>query len=127
MALTEKRFKIYGKDDSPESFVRFVPDILKKAELIFNKDVGSKVSSVQISNSEIEGSFIAYDIEKVDGSLINNSLVSNVLSLKNSVLDSEDIKFDKFTELDGYNSAAKTMVDKPKIEIGKITNELEIL
>jgi hypothetical protein len=101
--------------------------ILKKAELIFNKDVGSKVSSVQISNSEIEGTFVAYDIEKVDSSLVNNSLVANVLSLKNSVLDSDEIRFDKITELDGYNSAAKTMVDKPKIEIGKITNELEIL
>lgn len=101
--------------------------ILKKAELIFNKDVGLKVSSVQISNSEIEGTFVAYDIEKVDGSFINNCLVSNVLSLNNSVIDSEDIKFDKITELDGYDSAAKTMVDKPKIEIGKVTNELEIL
>ena len=101
--------------------------ILKKAELIFNKDVGSKVSSVQISNSEIEGTFVAYDIEKVDGSLVNNSLVANVLSLKNSVLDSDEIRSDKITELDGYNSAAKAIVDKPKIEIGKITNELEIL
>ena len=101
--------------------------ILKKAELIFNKDVGSKVSSVQISNSEIEGTFVAYDIEKVDSSLVNNSLVANVLSLKNSVLDSDEIRFDKITKLDGYNSAAKTMVDKPKIEIGKVTNELEIL
>lgn len=101
--------------------------ILKKAELIFNKDVGSKVSSVQISNSEIEGTFVAYDIEKVDGSLVNNSLVANVLSLKNSVLDSDEIRSDKIIELDGYNSAAKTIVDKPKIEIGKVTNELEIL
>lgn len=101
--------------------------ILKKAELIFNKDVGSRVSSVQISNSEIEGTFVAYDIEKVDSSLVNNSLVANVLSLKNSVLDSEDIKFDKITELDGYNSAAKIIVDKPKKEIGKVTNELEVL
>jgi hypothetical protein len=101
--------------------------ILKKAELIFNKDVGSKVSSVQISNSEIEGTFVAYDIEKVDGSIINNSLVANILSLKNSVLDSDEIRPDKIIELDGYNSATKTMVDKPKIEIGKITNELEIL
>ena len=101
--------------------------ILKKAELIFNKDVGSKVSFVQISNSEIEGTFVAYDIEKVDGSLINNSLVSNVLSLKNSVLDSDEIRSDKITELDGYNSAAKTIVDKPKKEIGKVINELDIL
>lgn len=101
--------------------------ILKKAELIFNKDVGSKVSSVQISNSEIEGTFVAYDIEKVDGSLINNSLVANVLSLKNSVLDSDEIRPDKITELDGYNSAAKTIVDKPKKEIGKVINELDIL
>ena len=101
--------------------------ILKKAELIFNKDVGSKVSSVQISNSEIEGTFVAYDIEKVDGSLVNDSLVANVLSLKNSVLDSDEIRSDKIIELDGYNSAAKTIVNKPKIEIGKITNELEIL
>lgn len=101
--------------------------ILKKAELIFNKDVGSKVSSVQISNSEIEGTFVAYDIEKVDGSLVNNSLVANVLSLKNSVLDSDEIRSDKIIELDDYNSTAKTMVDKPKIEIGKVTNELEIL
>lgn len=101
--------------------------ILKKAELIFNKDVGSKVLSVQISNSEIEGTFVAYDIEKVDGSLVNDSLVANVLSLKNSVLDSDEIRSDKIIELDGYNSAAKTIVDKPKIEIGKVTNELEIL
>lgn len=101
--------------------------ILKKAELIFNKDVGSKVSSVQISNSEIEGTFVAYDIEKVDGSLINNCLVANVLSLKNSVLDSDEIRSDKITELDGYNSAAKTIVDKPKKEIGKVINELDIL
>lgn len=101
--------------------------ILKKAELIFNKDVGSKVSSVQISNSEIEGTFVAYNIEKVDGSFVNNSLVANVLSLKNSVLDSDEIRFDKITELDGYNSAAKTIVDKPKKEIGKVINELDIL
>lgn len=101
--------------------------ILKKAELIFNKDVGSKVSSVQISNSEIEGTFVAYDIEKVDGSLVNNSLVANVLSLKNSVLDSDEIRSDKIIELDGYNSAAKTIVDKPKKEIGKVINELDIL
>lgn len=101
--------------------------ILKKAELIFNKDVSSKVSSVQISNSEIEGTFVAYDIEKVDGSLVNDSLVANVLSLKNSVLDSDEIRSDKIIELDGYNSAAKTIVNKPKIEIGKVTNELEIL
>ena len=101
--------------------------ILKKAELIFNKDVGSKVSSVQISNSEIEGTFVAYDIEKVDGSLINNCLVSNIFSLNNSVIAFENIKFDNITELDGYNSAAKTIVNKPKIEIGKVTNELEIL
>lgn len=58
---------------------------------------------------------------------MNNSLVANVLSLKNSVLDSDEMRPDKITELDGYNSATKTMVDKPKIEIGKITNELEIL
>ena len=58
---------------------------------------------------------------------MNDSLVANVLSLKNSVLDSEDIKFDKITELDGYNSAAKAIVDKPKKEIGKVTNELDIL
>ena len=101
--------------------------ILKKAELIFNKDVGSKVSSVQISNSEIENTFVAYNIEKVDGSLINNSLVANVLSLKNSVLNSDEIRSDKIIELDGYNSAAKTIVNKPKKEIGKVTNELEIL
>ena len=101
--------------------------ILKKAELIFNKDVGSKVSSVQISNSEIEGTFVAYDIEKVDGSLVNNSLVANVLSLKNSVLDSDETRLDKITEIDGYNSAAKTIVDKPKKEIGKVINELDIL
>lgn len=101
--------------------------ILKKAELIFNKDVGSKVSSVQISNSEIEGTFVAYDIEKVDGSLVNDSLVANVLSLKNSVLDSDEIRSDKIIELDGYNSAAKPIVDKPKIEIGKVINELDIL
>ena len=101
--------------------------ILKKAELIFNKDVGSKVSSVQISNSEIEGTFVAYDIEKVDSSLINNCLVSNIFSLNNSVIAFEDIKFDKITELDGYNSSAKVIADKPKIEIGKATNELEIL
>ena len=101
--------------------------ILKKAELIFNKDVGSKVSSVQISNSEIEGTFVAYDIEKVDGSLVNDSLVANVLSLKNSVLDSDEIRSDKIIELDGYNSAAKTIVDKPKKEIGKVINELDIL
>lgn len=101
--------------------------ILKKAELIFNKDVGSKVSSVQISNSEIEGTFVAYDIEKVDSSLVNNSLVANVLSLKNSVLDSDEIRSDKIIELDGYNSAAKTIVDKPKKEIGKVINELDIL
>ena len=58
---------------------------------------------------------------------MNNSLVANVLSLKNSVLDSEDIKYDKITELDGYDSAAKPIVDKPKKEIGKVTNELNIL
>lgn len=58
---------------------------------------------------------------------MNNSLVANVLSLKNSVIAFEEIRSDKITELDGYNSAAKTMVDKPKIEIGKVTNELEIL
>lgn len=101
--------------------------ILKRAAIILNKDVDSRVSSVQISNSEIEGTFVAYDIEKVDGSLVNNSLVANVLSLKNSVLNSDEIRSDKITELDGYNSAAKTMVDKPKIEIGKVINELDIL
>ena len=42
-------------------------------------------------------------------------------------LRSDEIRSDKVTELDGYNSATKTIVDKPKIEIGKITNELEIL
>ena len=101
--------------------------ILKRAAIILNKDVDSRVSSVQISNSEIEGSFIAHNLEKVDGSLINNCLVSNIFSLNNSVIAFENIKFDNITELDGYNSAAKTMVDKPKIEIGKVTNELEIL
>lgn len=101
--------------------------ILKRASIILSKDADSKVSSVQISNSEIESSFIAHNLEKVDGSLINNCLVSNVLSLKNSVLDSDEIRSDKIIELDGYNSAAKTIVDKPKIEIGKVTNELEIL
>lgn len=101
--------------------------ILKRAAIILNKDVDSRVSSVQISNSEIEGSFIAHNLEKVDGSLINNCLVSNIFSLNNSVIAFENIKFDNITELDGYNSAAKTMVDKPKIEIGKVTNELDIL
>ena len=101
--------------------------ILKRAAIILNKDVDSRVSSVQISNSEIEGSFIAHNLEKVDGSLINNCLVSNIFSLNNSVIAFENIKFDNITELDGYNSAAKTIVDKPKIEIGKITSELEIL
>lgn len=33
MALTEKRFKIYGKDDSPESFVRFVPEVVGVVEV----------------------------------------------------------------------------------------------
>ena len=101
--------------------------ILKKAELIFNKDVGSKVSSVQISNSEIEGSFIAHNLEKVDGSLTNNCLVSNILSLKNSVIAFEDIKFEKITELDDYNTAASTFVEEPKKDVGKVNNELEIL
>lgn len=101
--------------------------VLKKAIIVLNRDVGSKASSVQISNSEIEGTFVANNIEKVDSSLVNNSLVANVLSLNNSVLNSDRIESDKITELDGYNSAAKAMVDKPKIEIGKVTNELEIL
>lgn len=101
--------------------------ILKRASILLSRDVDFKVSSVQISNSEIESSFIAHNLEKVDGSLINNCLVSNILSLKNSVIAFEDVKFDKVTELDGYNSAAKTIVDKPKKEIGKVTNELEIL
>lgn len=101
--------------------------ILKRASILLSKDVDFKVSSVQISNSEIEASFIAHNLEKVDGSLINNCLVSNIFSLNNSVIAFEDIKFDKITELDGYNSAAKTIVDKPKREIGKVTNELEIL
>jgi len=43
------------------------------------------------------------------------------------VLDSDEIRPDKITELDGYNSAAKTIVDKPKKEIGKVINELDIL
>lgn len=101
--------------------------ILKKAIIVLDKDVDFKGSSVQINNSEIEGTFVAKNIEKVDGSLINNSLVSNVLNLNNSVLCDDRIESDKITELDGYNSAAKTIVDKPKKEIGKITNELEIL
>ena len=92
--------------------------ILKKAELIFNKE---------ISNSEIEGTFVAKNIEKVDGSLINNSLVSNVLNLNNSVLYDDRVESDKIIELDGYNSAAKNIVDKPKNEVSKVTNELEIL
>ena len=123
MKLKEKEFT---KADG-SYLITIDNSILKKAELIFNKNVGSKVSSVQINNSEIEGTFVAYDIEKVDGSLVNNSLVANVLSLKNSVLDSDEIRSDKIIELDGYNSATKTMVDKPKKEIGKVTNELEIL
>ena len=118
--------KDYNAVDSSYS-VAIDNSILKRASIILSKDADSKVSSVQINNSEIESSFIAHNLEKVDGSLINNCLVSNILSLKNSVIDSEDIKFDKITELDGYDSAVKTMVDKPKIEIGKITNELEIL
>lgn len=118
--------KDYNAVDSSYS-VAIDNSILKRASIILSKDADSKVSSVQISNSEIESSFIAHNLEKVDGSLINNCLVSNILSLKNSVIDSEDIKFDKITELDGYDSAVKTMVDKPKKEIGKITNELEIL
>ena len=101
--------------------------ILKRASIILSKDVDFKVSSVQISNSEIESTFIAHNLEKVDGSLINNCLVSNIFSLNNSVIAFEDIKFDKITELDGYNSSAKAIADKPKIEIGKATNELEIL
>ena len=118
--------KDYNAVDSSYS-VAIDNSILKRASIILSKDADSKVSSVQISNSEIESSFIAHNLEKVDGSLINNCLVSNILSLKNSVIDSEDIKFDKITELDGYNSAVKAIVDKPKKEIGKVTNELEIL
>lgn len=118
--------KDYNAVDSSYS-VAIDNSILKRASIILSKDADSKVSSVQISNSEIESSFIAHNLEKVDGSLINNCLVSNILSLKNSVIDSEDIEFDKITELDGYNSATKTIVDKPKREIGKVTNELEIL
>ena len=118
--------KDYNAVDSSYS-VAIDNSILKRASIILSKDADSKVSSVQISNSEIESSFIAHNLEKVDGSLINNCLVSNILSLKNSVIDSEGIKFDKITELDGYNSATKTIVDKPKREIGKVTNELEIL
>lgn len=101
--------------------------ILKRASIILSKDVDLKVSSIQISNSEIESTFIAHNLENVDGSLINNCLVSNVLSLNNSVIAFEDIKFDKITELDGYNSAVKAIVDKPKKEIGKLINELDIL
>ena len=101
--------------------------ILKRAAIILSKDVDFKGSSVQISNSEIEGTFIAHNLEKVDGSLINNCLVSNIFSLNNSVIAFEDVKFDKITELNGYNSAAKAIVDKPRREIGKATNELEIL
>lgn len=33
MALIEKRFKIYGKNDSPESFVRFVPEVVGVVEV----------------------------------------------------------------------------------------------
>lgn len=33
MALAEKRFKIYGKNDSPESFVRFVPEVVGVVEV----------------------------------------------------------------------------------------------
>ena len=33
MALTEEKIKIYGKDDSPESFVRFVPEIVDDLEV----------------------------------------------------------------------------------------------
>lgn len=33
MALKEETIKIYGKDDSPESFVKFVPEIVDDLEV----------------------------------------------------------------------------------------------
>ena len=33
MALTEEKIKIYGKDDSPESFVKFIPEVVDDLEV----------------------------------------------------------------------------------------------
>lgn len=33
MALKEEKIKIYGKDDSPESFVKFVPEVVDDLEV----------------------------------------------------------------------------------------------
>ena len=101
--------------------------MLTKAELILDRGINSDIPSIQISSSEIVGTFKAYNLKSVDSSIIHNSRTLNVLSLKDSVLDCDEIKSDKIIELDGYNSAAKTIVEKPKIEIGKVTNELEVL
>ena len=101
--------------------------MLTKAELILDRGINSDIPSIQISSSEIVGTFKAYNLKSVDSSIIHNSRTLNVLSLKDSVLDCDEIRSDKIIELDGYNSAAKTIVDKPKKEIGKVTNELEIL
>lgn len=102
--------------------------ILKKAELVLDRNINSDVSSVEINSSEIIGTFIAHDLEKVDSSLIHNSLVSNVLSLKNSVLDSDDLTEEVPKNIDNYNSSFKnTTNENEKFLSKKSTEDLEIL
>jgi hypothetical protein len=102
--------------------------ILKKAELVLDRNINSDVSSVEINSSEIIGTFIAHDLEKVDSSLIHNSLVSNVLSLKNSVLDSDEIKADEIVEIDSYNSNSKNTTSENMKTISRTSNEdMELL
>lgn len=102
--------------------------ILKKAELVLDRNINSNVSSVEINSSEIIGTFIAHDLEKVDSSLIHNSLVSNVLSLKNSVLDSDDLTEEVPKNIDNYNSSFKnTTNENEKFLSKKSTEDLEIL
>ena len=102
--------------------------ILKKAELVLDRNINSNVSSIEINSSEIISTFIAHDLEKVDSSLIHNSLVSNVLSLKNSVLDSDDITKEIPTNIDNYSSSLKNSPNENEKFISKkSTEDLELL
>ena len=113
MALKEETIKIYGKDDSPESFVRFVPEIVDDLE------VYSVVNSSDQHCGYITEALFNLLMEQDPEEKENRALFHRALGVNDGEKERETLIFGKKIILDV--SSTKDINDFEKIILSPVT------
>lgn len=127
-------FLFYIDEDKKEEIKDFTFNIknslINRSSFSLAKGPYGNFSTTSVINSEINDAVIFSGLELLKDSIANyNTQLSGYSKVDSCFFDggiTKDAK-DGEKELVGYNGAASTFVEEPKKDVGKATNELEIL